>query len=259
MGAERLDAAAGGSGYLRPVPRRPDPILDAAARGIRRFRTAVIFASAMLAAPVAGAAEPAIPAADAPHEELGEVVVSGEKPTKKVADMVPWLRRLVGKYTLHGHLDLGGAGRPEDRRNVGGAGTCVGFGVAPGVQCEIQVRWPEARDASGEPVLGGVSTLAPAMLLFGIEPDDGGIQFMQVDNRGVAEGALGFVTGDTATFRSPCTDVPDGCQRTTRITAVQDSQVVDVQVDTVLDFRLATRLRFEMRRSGGGMVEPRGK
>lgn len=204
----------------------------------------------------AGAAEPGLTTQDAPPRELGEVVVSGEKSTKRVTDMIPWLRRLAGQYTLEGYIDLGGAGRPEDQRNVRGGGTCVGFGVAPGVQCEIQVRWPEVRDASGKPVLNGVSTLAPAMLLFGIEAEAGGIQFMQVDNRGLAEGATGFVTGDAATFRARCMEVPEGCQRTTRITAVQDSRMVEVQVDTELDFLLATRLSIQMIRTGGGTAEP---
>src|SRR5688572_29268257 len=52
------------------------------------------------------------PPAAAPEEpdELGEVVVSGEQPTRKVADLIPWIRRLLGQYTFEGHVDLGGKG-----------------------------------------------------------------------------------------------------------------------------------------------------
>lgn len=184
-----------------------------------------------------------------PVDELGEVVVSGEKPTRQVADLIPWLRRLIGQYSIGGQIDLGGQGNQQDRLAVRGIGLCVGFGVAPGVQCEVNVRWPEVRAADGQPVLGGVSALTPAMILYGLEPDEIGIRFLQVDNRGHAEGGVGFVTGNTASFTTPCTDVPDGCRRITRITAVPEGEVIDVQVDTELDYRLATRLRFQMHRT----------
>lgn len=182
--------------------------------------------------------------------EIGEVVVSGEKPTREVADLIPWLRRLLGQYTYEGYVDLGGKGSAEDRRSVRGVGICVGFGVAPGVQCEMNVRWPEVRGPDGGEVLGGISSLDPAMVLYGLEPDEIGIRYLQVDNRGLAEGATGFVIGDTATFKTPCVDIPVGCQRTTRITAKSDSEIVDMQIDTELDFQLATRFRFQMRRVG---------
>lgn len=184
-----------------------------------------------------------------PDDELGEVVVSGEKPTRKVGDLIPWLRRLIGQYTISGQIDLAGQGNQQDRLTVRGIGICVGFGVAPGVQCEVNVRWPEVQAADGQPVLGGVSTLTPAMILYGLEPDEIGIRFLQVDNRGHAEGGVGFVTGDTASFTTSCTDVPEGCRRITRITAVPETEVIDVQVDTELDYRLATRLRFQMHRT----------
>lgn len=196
----------------------------------------------------AAAAQPGAPDASQLPEVLDEVLVSGEKSTRKIADLIPWLRRLLGQYTFDGYVDLGGKGHPEDRRAVRGGGTCIGFGVAPGVQCEIQVRWPEVRGPNGEEVLGGVSSLAPAMILYGLEPDERGIRYLQVDNRGLAEGATGLVTGDTAAFRTPCVDMPADCQRVVRITARPDSKVVDMQIDTELSHQVAVRYRFQLTR-----------
>jgi hypothetical protein len=183
-------------------------------------------------------------------EELGEVVVTGEKATRKVADLIPWLRRLLGQYSYNGWVDLGGQGNPEDRRPVRGVGLCMGFGVAPGVQCEINVRWPQVKGPAGEEVMGGVSTLDPAMILYGLEPDEIGIRYLQVDNTGLAEGATGTIIGNTATFTAPCADIPGNCRRITQITADSDSKIVDMQIDTELDYVLAMRFRFQMTRIG---------
>jgi hypothetical protein len=219
-------------------------IRRAAALGLLAIATTLTAANAF-----AGQA-PAPARAAAPDElqELSEVVVSGEKPTRKVAELIPWLRRLLGQYTYEGYVDLGGKGEPEDRRTVGGAGTCVGFGVAPGVQCEIVVRWPEVRGENGEEVMGGVSPLNPAMILYGLEPDELGIRYLQVDNRGLAEGTTGYVIGNTATFRTACVDVPEGCQRITRITTESGSKLIDMQIDTEINYELAMRFRFQMTR-----------
>ena len=208
-----------------------------------------LFLAAGAGAALAADAQPAAAPVESASPELGEVVVSAETPTRKVADLIPWLRRLVGQYTIDGQVDLGGQGSQEDRLAVRGIGICVGFGVAPGVQCEVNIRWPVVRAADGQPLPGGVSTLAPAMILYGLEPDEIGIRFMQVDNRGHAEGGVGFVTGDTASFTTACSDVLVGCRRITRITAVPEGEVLDVQVDTELDYRLVTRLRFQMHRA----------
>ena len=181
-------------------------------------------------------------------EELGEVVVSGEKPVRKAEDLIPWLRRLLGQYTYQGYVDLQGRAKAKARLNVTGLGTCVGFGAAPGVQCEINVRWPQVRGEDSQPVMGSVSSLDPAMILYGLEPDDIAIRYLQVDSRGLAEGAVGTVTGDTATFRTACVDAPAGCERITRITAVQDSKIIDMQVDTEIDYQLVLRYRFQLYR-----------
>lgn len=221
-------------------------------RRVPAYLFSVLFLVAASALPLTlPAAAPATSRAQAEPEEieeLSEVTVSGEKPTRKVADLIPWLRRLLGQYVYEGYVDLGGKGEEEDRHPVKGSGYCIGFGLAPGVQCEIHVSWPEVRGPDGEEVMGGVSTFTPAMILYGLEPDEIGIRYLQVDSKGLAEGGTGLVTGDTAAFRTPCADIPMGCQRVVRITARSESQFVDMQIDTELDYQLATRYRFHMTR-----------
>jgi hypothetical protein len=214
------------------------------------MRTTLAFAlllpgAALAASPVPGGSPRAVPER---LEELSEVTVSGEKPTRKVGDLIPWIRRLLGQYAFNGYVDLVGKGDSGDRRQVYGIGTCVGFGVAPGVQCEIDVRWRATTQSVGEEVPGRVSALVPAMILYGVEPDELGIRYLQVDSRGLAEGATGFVIGDTATFRAPCVDIPDGCLRITRITAPADSKLIEMQVDTEVNAEVVLRYHFALTR-----------
>lgn len=218
---------------------------------VKRILTQVA-ACALLLPVAAFAADPAAPApppaVGSDADELSEVLVSGERATRKVADLIPWIRRLLGEYAIEGHVDLGGKADPEDRRMVRGHGICVGFGVAPGVQCEIHVNWRGPDRPAGTGMLAGVSYLTPAMILYGVEPDDLGIRFLQVDNRGLAEGATGLVVGDTASFTTRCVDAPEGCQRITRITAPPDSKQLAMQVDTTVDGGLVLRYQFELTR-----------
>jgi hypothetical protein len=212
---------------------------------------ACLLAAAMLTPSLASGASPASPAPRASADEvveLGEVVVSGEKPTRRMTDLVPWIRRLLGQYRFEGFVDLGGQGRPQDLETVRGVGLCVGFGVAPGVQCEFNVRWTPSTGPNGEELLGGVSHVTPAMVLYAVEPDDLGIRYLQVDSRGLAEGSTGFVIGDTATFRAPCVDMPQGCWRVTRITAPSEGDVIEMHVDTEVNLQLAVRQRFKLTR-----------
>lgn len=194
------------------------------------------------------AARGGAPAEPARVEELSEVVVSGERPTRKVADVIPWLRRLLGEYTIEGYVDLGGRGEPDEQRTVRGTGVCVGFGVAPGVQCEFNIRWPETRARGGGEILGGVSNLSPAMILFGLEPDEIGVRYLQVDNRGLAEGSRGGIIGDSAVFRTPCADGIEGCERSMRIITRSDSKLVEMQVDTEIYYQVKLRYRFQLTR-----------
>lgn len=223
--------------------------------GMEALRSrALILAAFSCAVCVAGsvfaAAPPSISAPVVTHqdEELDEVSIDGVRPTRKPSDVITWMRRLVGQFAYQGYIDLGGQGNPEDQHPVRGQADCVGFGVAPAVQCEIRVLWAEVRGADGEEIPGGVSNLNPAMILFGFEPDEVGIRFMQVDNKGIAEPALGRVVGDTLVSRAPCVNQPGNCERVTRITAEPDLRLIQMHVDIEVDYRRSLGYRFVMRR-----------
>lgn len=209
----------------------------------------LLLSGAAFAAQPAAAPPAAEPAASAkPLDNLAEVVVSAEKPTRKPSDLIAWIRRLLGKYTFEGKVDLGGKGNPNERWTVNGGGTCIGFGVAPGVQCEINVHWPPVPGPNAPEILSGISDLTPAMILYAMEPDDLGIRYLQVNSKGLAEGSTGTIIGDTATFKTPCVNVASGCERTTRITVGSESKVIDMQIDTEVNYELVARFNFKMRR-----------
>lgn len=216
----------------------------------------VLAALAALPMWLAGVAFAASPAAEGSHqqqttptlEELGEVIVSGERPVRSVQELIPWIRRLLGEYTIEGYVDVGGRGDPDDRKSVRGTGLCAGFGEAPGVQCELRVGWPPPRPVRALLMPASASAMMPVMILYGVEPDELGIRYLQVDARGLAEGATGVVVGDSAAFKAACVDMPDGCERITRITAKSDSKQLDMQIDTVVNGELEVRYRFQLTR-----------
>ena len=196
------------------------------------------------------APKPVAPQTDskATADDLSEINVTAEKPTRKVSDLIVWIRRLLGQYTIDGKVDMGGKGNPNERWTAVGTGTCIGFGVAPGVQCEMNVKWPPVPGPHGAEVLSGVTDLNPAMMLLGMQPDDIGIQYLQVNNKGLAEGSVGTIINDTATFKTPCVNAPPGCMRIMRITAESESKVISMDIDTEIDYQLAARFNFKLRR-----------
>ncbi|MEO8313475.1 MAG: hypothetical protein ABI645_01660 [Pseudomonadota bacterium] len=185
---------------------------------------------------------------DKTNEELNQVTISAEKPTRKVADLIPFLRRILGEYSVDGKVDLGGQGKPDERWSVYGSTNCVGFGVAPGVQCELNIKWPPVPGPNAEDVMSGITAMSPTMVLYGLEPDELGIRYLQVNSRGLAEGATGYMIDDTVTFKTPCVNTAPGCERITKITARSDSKIVDMQIDTEVDYKLAARFTFKLRR-----------
>jgi hypothetical protein len=224
----------------------------------RHASVAAVCAALVLAIPAAilstaaqSASRSARPAASAQKDlELGEVVVSGKrtKPVRNPQVIIDWLRRLVGQFRYQGYVELHGSdGAPLGREDVAGKGECLAFGLAPGVQCTIKVEWPEVEGDDGQAVPGGISSLNPAMILYGLDPDKLGIHFLQVDNKGVADGGVGLLTGDTLTNSDQCVGVAGDCRRTTRITARPDGKLVQMQTDIVQDGQLVARYLFVMR------------
>lgn len=206
--------------------------------------------------PAANAPVPTAPAAQADQtQELDEVIVEGSRVRRRrpswdeYQQPFNFLARLVGQYVIGGSVDLRGAGRPEDLREVAGQAQCIGFGSAPGVLCELSVRWPESRGANGEDIPGGVSTLDPAVLLLGFEPDVPGISHVLLDNTGVADTAVGAMTSaSTMLSRSSCVGIAGVCERTVRITAEPDLDTVRMNIDFAIDQQKSVGFAFVMRR-----------
>jgi hypothetical protein len=207
----------------------------------------------------ATAAEP-VPQAEPTDEELGEVLIEDLKPERDPQKVINWLANLVGEFTYEGYVDVHAQANPEDIHAVRGSGSCVGYGPAPAVQCDIHVRWSQAQGRNGEAVLGGVSTLDPAIMLFGFASDRVGIRYMLVDSEGTADAALGYVVGNTLISRSPCASVPGNCDRVVHITISEDAKQIDMRIDLEVDYRRAVRFEFRMVRmaSSKALVVPSG-
>lgn len=174
-------------------------------------------------------------------------------------DLQAWLKRLAGQYTYSGFVDLCGNGNTSDQRPVTGKAECFATNALPVVHCRVNVRWPAAYKENGTPVLGGISNLAPAELLFGMEiptnpmtvgkgPNGFGLVITQLDSKGEAEWASGELFGDTFHSREACTEIPGECHKIWRITARPDSDEISMQVDVVIDRRRVLRQAFVLHR-----------
>jgi hypothetical protein len=158
--------------------------------------------------------------------------------------MAEWLKRLVGRYSFEGSVEVvyfhEGEDYDEHRcaplppppsesgelpppatpycATIRGKGDCVGIGKGPGVQCILNVSWQEFYEiiapsddvaASGPNagvynLPGGISTLSPSMALFGLDPTQAGLKYLLVDQKGLPEGGSGSIRGNRATFKTTC-------------------------------------------------------
>jgi hypothetical protein len=139
-----------------------------------------------------------------------------------------WLRRLPGRYELEGviyhiekadydagldHLDGELAGTAqylnEWRQPIVGKADCIAFADAPGLQCVINVSWPEMWNIqTGRASFGAVSDLTPAMVLAGVNPADQSIRFLLVDKRGLGHPSSLVLKGERVVAKVPCVNMP---------------------------------------------------
>jgi hypothetical protein len=185
--------------------------------------------------------------------ELEVLVVTPGKPTSRTGDLGAWLKRLEGQFRYEGYVDLCGNGNATDQRPVSGKADCVSLYNGSdesrrSLYCVIDVRWPPVLDRNGAPVMGGESHLSPAVITYGVVPDLPGIQFMQMDSKGMATHARGSLTGDTLTTTGSC-GVPGSCRKVTRITAQSDSQDVAMLIDFEVDSHRVLRHAFLLHRT----------
>jgi hypothetical protein len=179
-------------------------------------------------------------------EELDEVLVSGARRVRSEQGLAAWLNRLIGQFSYEGFVELESDGAPRGRQPVNGASKCVAFG--PAVHCVVQAVWPEVRGSNGEALPGGVSTLAPAMIMYGADVNFMAIHSQQVDNRGVADSGLGYLQGNVLTTITECMDFPGECRRTSRVNARPDGKLIRMQIDIEQDSKRMVRYSFVLRR-----------
>jgi hypothetical protein len=221
-------------------------------RNARLLALALLLVTAGFAGAASAANAPTQPNAattpKATDPELDEILVNGKriKPERNMQAVVDWMRRLVGQFRYQGYVELRSPdGAPLGKQDVQGISDCVAFGLAPGVQCSVKVEWPAVEGS--DRLVGAVSTLQPAMILYGFDPDHRAVHMLQVDNKGIADGALGYIQGDTLIAAAPCEGIPGNCQRITRITAKPDGKLIQTQIDIEIDGQRVTRYLFLQR------------
>lgn len=192
--------------------------------------------------------------------ETDEVPENARETVSSPKGMQAWLKRLVGRYTYTGYVDVCGKGNAKDQRSVKGRADCVATSAAPDVHCRVNASWPAERGDHGKSVLGGVSNLAPAQYLFSIEsphPErfvegEGanfwGIVFVQVDQDDRGEWASGVLVGDTFLSTEPCADLSRDCRKITRITAKPDSNEISMTVEVRINRQRVLRQAFVLHR-----------
>jgi hypothetical protein len=239
------------------------PVNSFGAAGALRICLAALTWSVAGSALAAGAAgstgQLATPATSTEQsQELDEVIVKGQrispKPRtwKELQKPFDWLARLVGEFDIDGSVDLHARGRPEDLRKVSGRADCVGFGIGPGVQCDLSVLWEPTKGPGGEEIPGGISTLNPAVMLFGFEPVLPGVSWILVDSEGNAETSVGvMVSVDILHSRSKCVAIAGNCERLMQITADSALKHFDMEIDLRMEGETAVRFRFVMHRVPG--------
>lgn len=162
-----------------------------------------------------------------------------------------WLQRLPGRYVLDGvihHVEIADFDRFVDfpdgevrgvthifnewTQPITGKADCIEFADgAPGLQCVINVLWPENWNAlTGRSSLGGVSDLTPGMVLAGVNPDTQAIRFLLVDRRGLGHPGSQVLNGETATAKVSCVNLPGlvRCDQKFQITTKAESGKVFV-------------------------------
>jgi hypothetical protein len=243
---------------------------------MHRDGLAIWLAALALSAPVAASSADAVaPDEQVIGDELEEVVVTG----RRAGDVhqnpqmhFEWLARLVGEFTVEGYVDVTPRGGSRELLTAEGTAKCIGFGVAPGVQCDLHVRWPQKTGTDGKEIPGAAPTLDPAMMLFGFkqngynyqlgefEISEYSIKHVLVDNRGVFESGHGVHDGDdTVVSTSHCAAVRVDCERQVRITADPDLRTVEILVELTIERHKAVRYVLLMNRVPGSKAEVYGR
>jgi hypothetical protein len=190
-------------------------------------------------------------------DELSEVLVEATRQRAKrpgfkaYESSFGWLARMVGTFVIDGTMDPKAQGLREDLRPVTGRAVCVGFGAAPGVQCELKIRWPGSTAPEG-PMATAFAGMDPSSALFGLDLVTSGVSYILVDSNGIAETSIGdMVSADTMVSHSRCGSIDGNCQRITRFNASPDLTTVTVNMELQVDQVKSATFDFVMHRVPG--------
>jgi hypothetical protein len=214
-------------------------------------------------------------------------------PAGPPVDAEVWLKRLVGRYRFDGSIEVvfNHADYEEHRcaplppppqdpastdppafppepycRSVKGMADCIAVGESPGVQCVLSARWTDLFEMEPDGafnVPGGVSNLDPSMALFGLSPaEEGGMRYLLVDKKGIAEGAAGKGAGNRSTFRTPCANAPvllramrlktidnrplQKCEKVFYIDIRETARVVNIAIDFEINDQVFTHYDLQL-------------
>jgi hypothetical protein len=209
-------------------------------------RVRTIHATSMFVAALAAGSAMAGP------REAATVAVIEDAGAAGPTDVPAWLKRLPGRYRFDGsivHREIidfeqlndappdaddpeGGEVRgpylylPEWAQPIQGKGDCINFSEGAGLQCVVNIAWPEQWRFTGKAQLGGVSDMTPANILVGLAPSTApdSVRFLLIDKRGLAHPGSLVLSGDSATAKVPCVDMPgmQRCDQLLRVTAKAD-------------------------------------
>lgn len=205
-------------------------------------------------------------------------------PAGEPVPMDEWLGRLVGRYQIDGMIEIPDRCVPPPPppdgspppfftplcSSVRGMADCALVGAGPGVHCIFNAKWddlyevvyPTEQERGGVfAVPGGVSNLAPSMTLLGMDPVRSTLNFLLVDNKGLAEGGSGGLRGARATIVSTCVNEktlyqamreppppPEECRRTTYIEARPGDRFLRFMIEIEINDDLYTRYELSLRR-----------
>jgi hypothetical protein len=240
---------------------------------MHRHEFAICMTILVLGAPIQMWAAEAAVAAPSPQDksaddELNDVEVTALRARNRYQSpqiYFNWLARLVGEFTVEGYVDITPRDLPRDLLTAQGKATCIGFGAAPGVQCELRVSWPTKNGPDGTEVPGRSATLDPAVMLFGFDVNaynysvgkseqlpEYSIKHVLVDNTGVSESGMGIYQGaDTVESRSDCAAVHVDCERVVQITANPDHRTIEMLITMTMEQHLVVRYVLLMNRVPG--------
>jgi hypothetical protein len=145
----------------------------------------------------------------------------------------------------YAYVDPGNPIDPLKIKEASGKADCVAIGTGPGVHCLFHVTWPAEwippvmgllPSVMGKPRDGGDPFLAPAMKLFGFDPNDMVVRQLQLDTNGVAELQSAKLKNHTLSWiyptRCESNTWPEVlCRRISRIYSRPGSKVIQWAID----------------------------